>query len=160
MSLREEVQRAVEIGTRDRLEKLVSSRATAVRYLLGMTYQDDERTRETAALGIAIASRYHRKLVQNIVRRLVWAMNDESGTNSATAPTVLLAIAGEAPELLLPMVPDLTRLAADEGLHEGLASTLKKVREACPGQVGERLTQFLNSEMAGKGCYEKPDNGS
>jgi hypothetical protein len=74
-------------------------------------------------------------------------MNDESGTNALTAPEVIQAIAAEEPELLLPLVPDLTRLTADPGLREGLAKALKTVAEKCPGEVGARLSASLRKRF-------------
>jgi hypothetical protein len=109
-----------------------------------MSYHTNPEIRKTAVRGVALAARYHPELVQNVVRRLVWAMNDESATNALTAPEVLLAIAGERPELLLPVVPDLTRLAGDPGLQDGLAKTLKTVARRCPGKVGASLSRSLN----------------
>ena len=133
------MQAAVESGMQgnfDAIENMVSQQPGSVRFLLGMTYHSDEGRRRTAAKAIAIAAQYHPKLVKAVVRRLIWAMNDESGTNALTAPDVLLEIARVHPEILLPVVPDMTRLATDEGLHDGLASALKVVCEACPGEVG------------------------
>jgi hypothetical protein len=109
-----------------------------------MSYHSDAEIRRTAARGVALAARHHPKLVQGVVRRLVWAMNDEAATNALTAPEVLQAIANEKPEILLPMVPDLARLASDPGLQEGLAKTLKTVAKKCPGQVGASLSRSLN----------------
>jgi hypothetical protein len=126
------------------IEELVSQEPRAVRYFLGMSYHSDPDVRKIAIKGIAVAARHHPELVQKIVRQLVWAMNDESATNALTAPEVLQAIADERPELLLPMVPDLTRLAADPGLAEGLAKTLKTVVRRCPGKVGKSLSRSLN----------------
>jgi hypothetical protein len=114
-----------------------------------MSYHADPEIRKTAIRGVALAARHHPKLVQDIVRRLVWAMNDESATNALTAPQVLQALADEKPELLLPVVPDLTRLAADPGLQEGLAKTLKILSNRCPGKVGASFTKSLNE------CREK-----
>jgi hypothetical protein len=71
-------------------------------------------------------------------------MNDESATNALTAPEVLFAVANEKPEMLLPMVPDMTRLAADPGLQEGLAKTLQTIANRCPGKVGASLSRSLN----------------
>jgi hypothetical protein len=139
--LRARTREAVRSGD---VEELVAKEPRAVRYLLGLTYHQNEELRKAAARGVAIAARYHPKLVENVVRRLIWAMNDESGTNAVTAPEVLEAIAREQPELLLPVVPDLTRLAADLGLHDGLAKTLHIVADRCPGKVGERLGESLN----------------
>jgi hypothetical protein len=126
------------------LEELVESEPRAIRYFVGMSYHSDPEIRKTATRGVALAARHHPKLVQDIIRRLVWAMNDESATNALTAPEVLQAIADERPELLLPMVPDLTRLAADPGLQEGLAKTLRTVASRCPGKVGKSFSKSLN----------------
>ncbi len=144
MSLRERTREAVRSGD---VEELVAKEPRAVRYLLGLTYHQNEELRKEAARGVAIAARYHPKLIQNVVRRLIWAMNDESGTNAVTAPQVLEAIACEQPEMLLPVVPDMTRLAADLGLHDGLAKTLRIVSSRCPGKVGERLGESLNQRF-------------
>jgi len=145
VSLRDRIHEAVRRGEMNgELEDLVENEPRALRYLLGMSYHPDLVIRETATRGVALAARYHPKLVQEAVRRLIWAMNDEAGTNALTAPAVLQAIAHENPELLLPMVPDLTRLAADPGLQEGIAKTLKTVASRCPGKVGEILGRSLN----------------
>jgi hypothetical protein len=131
------------------MERLVAEEPKAVRHLLGITYHPEPGKRDAAARGLALASRYHPKLVKEVVRRLVWAMNDESGTNALTAPQVIQAIAEEEPQLLLPLVPDLTRLAADPGLREGLSAALRTVSQKCPGQVGERLSNSLRKRLAG-----------
>ena len=145
MSLRSRVHEVIRqgLGNGD-IEELVSSEPRAVRYFLGMSYHSDPDIRKKAVKGIAVAARHHPELVQKIVRQLVWAMNDESATNALTAPEVMLAIANERPELLLPMVPDLTRLAADPGLHQGLSEALKTLVRRCPGKVGEKLSRSLN----------------
>ncbi|MFH1132068.1 MAG: hypothetical protein V1754_12080 [Pseudomonadota bacterium] len=148
MSLRTDIHEAVRQQKYADLETLVARDARAVRYLVGLSYSADEAIRGTAVKGIVFAARQHPKLVQNVVRRLVWAMNDESGTNALTAPEVICALAEEQPELLLPMVPDLVRLAGDEGLHEGLAKALRMIADRFPGQVGERLGKKLNRRIS------------
>lgn len=145
MSLRSRVHEVVQReASNGDIEELVSNEPRAVRYFVGMSYHSDPDVRKMAIKGVAMAARYHPELAQKIVRQLVWAMNDESATNALTAPEVLEAIADERPELLLPMVPDLTRLAADPGLAEGLAKTLKTVVRRCPGKVGKSLSRSLN----------------
>ena len=134
-------------GNFEAIENIVSQEPRSIRYLLGMTYHSDEAKRRTAGKAIAIASQYHPKMVKAVVRRLIWAMNDESGTNALTAPDVLIEIARVRPEILVPAVPDMTRLATDEGLHDGLASALILVSEACPGEVGSRLSASLNKRL-------------
>lgn len=149
MSLRERVRDLVERGELERIEKLAAAEPRAVRHLLALTYHADTDVREVAARSVALASRYHPSLVQGIARRLVWAMNDESGTNALSAPAVIVAIAREKAELLLPVVPDLIRLAGDEGLSEGLAEALTTIVGACPGKVGEGLQRSLNDRIRG-----------
>jgi hypothetical protein len=148
--LRNQVKLAIaqgQAGQFSLIQKLVAEEPRAVRHLLGLTYHPDSKKREVATKGLVLASRYHPKLVQEVLRRLIWAMNDESGTNALTAPEVIQAIAAEEPELLLPLVPDLTRLTADPGLREGLTKALKTVAEKCPGEVGARLSASLRKRF-------------
>jgi hypothetical protein len=156
VSLKTRTHTAVRNGSEDELERLVSEEPGAVRHALGLTYHAERGIRERAARAVALAARRHPALVQNVIRRLVWAMNDESGTNAATAPEVLQAIADERPELLLPMLPDLVRLSADPELREGLAAALRTVSRRCPGEIGRQLAGSLN-ERIGSSVSEHPN---
>ena len=147
MSLKTRTHTAVRNGSDDELERLVSEEPGAVRDALGLTYHAERGIRKRAARAVALASRRHPAMVQNVIRRLVWAMNDESGTNAATAPEVLQAIADENPELLLPMLPDLVRLSADPELSEGLATALRTVSRRYPGEIGRQLAVSLNERI-------------
>jgi hypothetical protein len=146
-SLRARVRRAVAAGDLQDLEAAVAAEPRAVRFLLGLSYHQDERWRSAAAQGLGLAARYHPELVQNVVRRLVWAMNDESGTNAETAPPVILEISRERPALLVPMVPDLVRLAADISLYDDLAEALRIVARECPGEVAKSMTESLQARL-------------
>jgi cobyrinic acid a,c-diamide synthase len=146
--LRQQVEQLVRERRLSELDILVAGQPRAVRHLLSLSYQPDQETRKFAAQGIALASRHHQGLVQNVVRRLIWAMNDESGTNAQSAPAVLQAIAEEDPELLLPVLGDIIRLAADEGLYQGLAKTLRIIKESCPGKIGRSLGEALNRKIS------------
>jgi hypothetical protein len=147
VKLRVQVQELVAQGEIEKLGALVAEEPRAIRHLVGCTYQTDEQIRAVACRAIGRASRHHPDLVQQVVRRLIWAMNDESGTNSLTAPEVVKAVAEESPELLLPLVPDLTRLAADEGLYERLAEVLRMLAEKYPGSVGRGIQGSLTKEL-------------
>jgi cobyrinic acid a,c-diamide synthase len=148
-ALRKRVEMLVHHRRLEDLEALVAAEPRAVRHLVSLSYQPDKGVREVAAQGIARAARYHRSLVQSVVRRLIWAMNDESGTNAQTAPAVLLAIAGEDPGMLLPVLPDIIRLAGDSGLYRDLSKTLRIVKDSCPGKIGESLSRALNQRFSG-----------
>jgi 2-hydroxychromene-2-carboxylate isomerase len=155
MSLRERVQAAVRDPDPGVIDALVAAEVRALRYLTGMTYTTDAGARAAAARGIALAAKHHPKKVQELVRRLIWAMNDESGTNSEYAPEVIRAIAAERAEVLLPVVPDLVRLAADPGLQPNLVAALREVAARCPGKVGTQLTRDLNARL---GAGDDDDN--
>lgn len=146
-SLRQQVREAVSRGDLAAVEAAVAAEPKVVRFLLGLSYHHDRQLRATAARGLAVAARYHPDLIQNVVRRLVWAMNDESGTNAETAPLVIEQIARERPELLVPMVPDLVRLSADLNLYDGLSEALRTVARACPGEVGRSMTESLRAKL-------------
>lgn len=144
MSFRKDIREAVAAGEFARLEQLVAADRHTVRHLLGLTYSPQAETARNAARGVAIAARHHPDLVTAAVRRLVWAMNEESGTNALSAPAVIESVAEEKPELLLPMVPDLLRLTGDPGLRAGLRRALRAIARACPGAVGAAMEKDLN----------------
>ena len=135
MSLRARVEAAIRGHDTPAIEALVREDARVLRHLTSLTYDTDERIRAAAAHAIARAAHHHPQRVSELVRRLVWAMNDESGTNSQTAPEVILAIAREQPDLLLPMMPDLARLTADQELRPLLLSAVRAVAERYPSSA-------------------------
>ena len=147
MSLRREVREVVAQGDLDALDALVEGEPAAVQYLLGGIYDADDERRAFCARGLARSARHHAELVGRFVRRLVWAMNDESGANALAAPGAVLAIAREDPALLLPVVPDLFRLSQDEGLAEGLREVLAIVAKAHPGELSARLGSVMTREL-------------
>ncbi len=149
MRLRQRIESLLEQDEWEAVEALVAGERRAIRHLVTLSYRPDEALRRASGRALAIAARHHPAQVQEVVRRFVWAMNDESGTNALTAPAVIHAIALERPEILLPVVPDLVRLAGDPGLHEGLAEALREVARRCPGEVGERLGKSLNQRYMG-----------
>lgn len=148
MTLREQVQEMVAGQRLDELEQLVAANPRAVRFLVGLTYHSDAARRETACRGVAFASHHHPKLIRSVIRRLVTAMNGEGGNNGTTAPAVLTAIAGERPELLAPIIPDLLQATSDPSLQPEIAECLKLVAKACPDQVSGHMKQLINASSA------------
>jgi hypothetical protein len=134
---------AVACGDLAEVERLVAGDRRAVRTLLGLSYHADPTLRDNAATGLALAARHHPGLVAEVVRRLVWAMNDESGTNAFQAPAVIRRIAEVEPRLLVPVVPDLLRLTADPGLRDELVAVVRRVAELLPGEVASAVRNGL-----------------
>jgi hypothetical protein len=145
VSARERVAEAVRVRRLDDLEAVVAADKRAVRYLVALTYRPEPAVRATAARGLALASRHHPKLVQEVARRLVWAMNDESGTHALNAPEVLRAIAEESPELLLPLVPSLLSLTGDSGLREALVEVVRIVARHDPKSTVTGMVRAISS---------------
>lgn len=127
MSVREQISDAIREGRLDDLDALAVADRHALRHVLALVYRPEPEVRAAAGRAIAAASRHHPELVQEMARRLLWAMNDESGTHALTAPEVLRAIAEENPELLLPLLPELLGLTADPGLHDALVDVVRVV---------------------------------
>jgi len=148
--LRERVLAAVRDRDVDELERVIAGDRRAVRHLVGVTFRSDPESREIAARGLAIAARCHPTAIRETVRRLIWAMNEESGTNAIWAPDALRAIAAEAPELVLPVVPDLMRLAADPSLRDRVTEIARIVAARYPSDAAERVERTLTDCMRGK----------
>ena len=148
MTLKDDLQKAVEKGDVQQVEAIVSKEKKAIRYLAGMIYGLDEEKKQIASKGIAIAAKYHPKMVEKVVERIVWAMDSKSGTNATEVPEILKAIAKEQPKLLIPMVPEMARLApGDSSMHKGIQEALRLVNEACPGEVNKKMGKALWERM-------------
>ena len=147
MNLNGHVRELVTENRLDELDILLPVEPRAIRFLVSMSYHPDAEIRARANRGLALAAKHHPKRMEQVVRRLVWAMNDESGTNALTAPDAVLAVAKERPEVLLPFVPDFTRLSLDPGLRDGLQETLRVMKETLPGSVGEEIQNSLNARF-------------
>ena len=143
MTLRDEVHTLVREGDDAGLEELVAANRRAVRYLLGMTYQDDREIRGRAARAIGIAGRHHAKLVQEVIRRLIWAMNDESATNAENAVRNALnePVTWENHE-------ELVQKAVESGvITEEQATTVRLAQKAARSVI--EVDEFTREEIEG-----------
>ncbi len=147
--LSERVAEALRDGGDGKLESLVVGEPRVVRHLVAATFRPEPGIRAAAGRGLALAARHHPVLVQEVVRRLVWGMNEESGTNASGAPDTLFAIAEEAPELLLPVMGDLMRLTGDAALHDRLVEVARKVASSRP-EAANRLEASLRGRLEGE----------
>jgi hypothetical protein len=152
VSLRDDLRQAVQAGDLDAIEGIVAAEKKTIRYLVGMVYGGDTETRKIVSRGLALAARHHPKMVEQVLIRLVWAMDGKSGTNAQVVPEVLREIAAEKPELLVPILPELGRLVVgDAGLYEGIYDTVRIVRERCPGQVSEKIARAVKERIRDSG---------
>ena len=147
MSPREKIRVAVAEGDMNAVEAIIKEEPRVLRHITGFMYGEDAHIRRNCAMALVIASKYHESLVERMVKSLAWAMDQRSGTYAPQAPEVLKAIADENPELLLPVLPDLVRLAGDTSLSQGICDTLRVVADQCPGELGLRLAKALERRM-------------
>ncbi|HEX7670100.1 MAG TPA: hypothetical protein VF395_10975 [Polyangiaceae bacterium] len=150
MRAREGVVEAVRQGRLDDVAALVRSDPRAVRQLVALTYRPEPDVRANAARGLALAAHHHPRLVQEVARRLVWAMNEESGTHAVNAPEVLRAVAEETPELLRPLVPNLLRLTGDARLRDALVEVVRLVARNDPRSVVDGMAHAIANCGKGK----------
>jgi hypothetical protein len=143
VSLRDRIREAIAAGRFGEIETIVSKEPRMVRHIMGLIYGLDEGVRKNCAEALAIAARYHPNLVKRLVENLVWAMDQRSGTYAPAVPEILKVIAAEQPELLIPVIGELVRLAGDASLSQGLCDTLRTVARRCPGELGQRLGKSL-----------------
>jgi hypothetical protein len=136
---------AVVRGDVAEVGRLVVADARSVRTLLALTYQADPAVCETAAAGLALAAPHHPRLVAEAVKRLIWAMNDESGTNAVNAPLVIERLADAEPRLLVPVLSDLLRLTADPLLKDRLVGAIRRVAARLPEDAALAVSSGLGS---------------
>jgi hypothetical protein len=152
VKLRDRIKTAVANRDAEELEAAVAESPRCLRHLMGMTYDVDPEVRALAARGIAIAARFHPRKVKEQVERLVWSMDNRANTNAVGAPDVLRAIAEEHPDMLLPLVADLARLARQPLLQDGIAAVLQTLTDKKPGEVGRRMSADLTEKMHSGVC--------
>ncbi len=147
MTGRDDIRAAVFTGNFDDVEAIVSKEPRSVRRIVGLMYGLDGDARKNCAKALVIAAKHHPKLIKRVVKNLVWAMDEQSGTYAPAAPEILKTIADDNPELLVPVMGELVRLAGDSSLSEGLGSTLRVVANRCPGELGRKLATSLGTQM-------------
>lgn len=122
-----------------RLARLVGDEPRSVRHLLGRLWDPDDAVRAAAARGIGAAAAAHPELGRDILRRLLWALNDESATNGAPGIAAIGEIGARAPELAAPFVAPLASLAWDDGLRLEILRALTRIAEQAPELVAPVL---------------------
>ena len=135
MGLKDEVGRLLRSGDEAALARTVAGDRRAVRLLTARLWDTDGDVRARAARGLGEAAVHHGVLIREIVRRLMWALNDESGTNGAPVLAALGEIGRHAPRILAPYVSALAALSADEGLRVDVVTALTAVAASAPGVV-------------------------
>jgi len=126
-------------GAEHEVAELVAADRRAVRPLLSRLWDPDANIRRRAARALAEAASLHPDLGVEIVRRMLWALNDESGTNGLATLAAFGAIGRRSPTLLAPFLPMLVAMAEDSGLRGELLAALTDIAEVQPELVEPHL---------------------
>ena len=135
MRLKDEVMELLRQGSESALAELVAADRRAVRLLMARLWDTDEVIRRRAARAIGRAAAVHADLGTSLIRRLMWALNDESATNGVHGLAALGEIGRQAPERLAPFLASLASMACDDGLRLELLRAFEAVAESSPDLV-------------------------
>jgi hypothetical protein len=142
MGLKERVMELMRCTDGDGLEQLACAEPRAARHLLGRLWDVDEATRALAARGLGASAEAHPEIGVDLIRRLMWALNDESATNGVYGVAALGEIGRRSPGLFAPFVGPLASYLWDDGLRPEILKALDRIVERHPGladDVRERV---------------------
>jgi hypothetical protein len=139
MRLSEEIRELLRQGRESELTERIGDDGRLIRPLLARLYDPDADIRDRAARLLGHAAAAHPDLGQDICRRLMWGLNDESATNGVYGVPALGQIGRRAPDLVAAHLPALARMAWDHGLRRAILEALAEVARTAPGLVAPEL---------------------
>ena len=142
MTLKEEVMELLRQGRDEALAELAASNRKALRPLMGRLWDPDPEIRRRAASAVGCAAVSHEELGVEIIRRLLWALNDESATNGVFGIPALGEIGRRSPSMLSPYLSSLVSMARDPGLRPELLRALLAVARTDPRLVQPHLDEL------------------
>jgi hypothetical protein len=149
MGLKEEVMEALRTGDTRRFERLADQDPRIGRHLLGRLWDPDESIRRQAAVGIGIVAAEHPELGIELLRRLMWALNDEAGTYGVHGVAAIGEIGRRDPSLVAPFVGPMASYAWDDSLRVEILRSLVRIAEAAPHLVRPYLGDLRRQVMDG-----------
>jgi len=130
--MKDDLMELLRQGRERELAERAAVSPRVARWLLGRVWDGDEGLRRCAAGAVGWAAASRQELGLELVRRFLWALNDESATNGVYAVAALGEIGRRAPELLEPFLPTLAALAQDGGLRPEILRAFTAVAEEAP----------------------------
>jgi hypothetical protein len=145
MSLRKEVRELLRRGREDAVAELTAANPRALPPLMGRLWDPDAEIRRRAARAVGETAAARPDLGLEIIRRLMWGLNDESATNGVYGIPALGEIGRRAPEILAPFVPSLVSMSHDSGLRLELLEAMIATAESAPDLVASQLDRLRPS---------------
>ena len=146
-------------GDSEGLERMVVEQPVVVRLIQGRLWDVDPEIRSSAATALGAAAAAHPELGREVLRRALWALNDESATNGAPMLPAIGEIGRRAPELAAPFIGPMTAYLWDDGLRLGILQALCRISEVAPElveEVRDRLMEIENTDDPGEqACLDR-----
>lgn len=127
------------------LGQLLAAEPRAVRHVYGRLWDSDEGVRRVAAEALGIAGSRRPDLGRELLRRVVWGLQDEAATNGGPAIPVLAEIAIRAPEVARPFVGPVVSLMWDDGLRPEIRRVVDRLTKDAPELIAP-LTGMLEEQ--------------
>ncbi len=103
-----------------------------LRVLLARLWDAEQVVRAGAASTLGALAAQQPVKATELVRRFVWALNDESGTNAAAVVPALAAMAKAAPDVVGPFAGALVAHLDDDGVRADLLQVLGALGDSGP----------------------------
>ena len=130
-------------GDSEGLEQMVVETPAAIRFLQGRLWDEDPEIRNLAAIALGAAAAAHPNLGRELLRRALWALNDESATNGGPMLPAIGEIGRRAPDLVAPFVGPMTAYLWDDGLRPGILDALRRIAATAPELIDEVRDRLL-----------------
>jgi hypothetical protein len=144
MGLKGEVMELLRQKDAEGLERLVAVNPRAVRPLVGRLWDVDADMRRLAAQALGEAAARHPDLGRELLRRLLWALNDESATNGKYALPAIGEIGRRSPRIAAPFIGPMVSYMWDDNLRLGILRALCRIAETSPEVLEGVRDRLLN----------------
>jgi hypothetical protein len=138
------------------LKDLLKSNPRLVRHLFGYLYHNDENMRWLGVKGFGIASHILKKeKLKDLLRRMMWTLNNESGSCSWFTPQAIGEIGFNRPEIVKDFLPCLLHYTMDEDeiLREGARWAVQRISES-----GLKIPDITNATPPKESIKDRFDN--
>ncbi|MEG6523659.1 DVU0298 family protein [Desulfotomaculum sp. 1211_IL3151] len=140
-NIREEVNHLLKEGRYQELVAKALESPGILRYLFRLLYHPYGLTRWRAIEGLGCITQalqqQNPEAVREVIRRLLWSMNDESGTTGWSSPEAIGEIIRRNPEEYREFISIVVNASEEEIFHRGIAWTLGRVGSLRPDLVQE-----------------------
>lgn len=126
-------------GHEEAAAELAIADPRALSPLVARLWDPDAEIRRTAAGAIGRSAAADPVRGLEVIRRLMWALTDESATNGAYGIAALGEIGHRCPQMMAPFVAPLAAMIGDDGLRLDLLKAFGRIAESDPWLIRRQL---------------------